>query len=816
MKSGQRKFLLASLVVAFALAVSPAIAKTVLWYHFNDGNVGDRASYFRNTKPCDRITNAAEDTGDLTGKPGGLSDATPPQFYANFFPTYTNDFPSSVTWYDPVTNIRGADQRCLWLMTRYEDATGASSVVLVDDHEKLHCENITVEFMAKLKPGLTLPNSPGFAYMLMMHNSINTNFCSWGIMAYKSGNVFVRMQTRDETGAKLDEDKTFSELKAISSVTDGNWHHIAFTYDGATVKLYIDYVLKASKAWVHPIDYNKLKEGILSIGAAYTEKKGRWNGFIDEVRISDEALPPEKFLRPGGMISAALAEKIEAVTDADTALYLPFDTVESVCTDPFFGGVGAPLIFNAVTNARAPKIKAVLPSSGMLPVESQSIVNSQIHAGIFSQATAANSGSWKFGSNSENRSIHIAVDDYSVNENSHFMTSNDFTLEFFINVHETPKAYFYILRELKAGGTTWSLYLSSKGALVWNFTPQAGSPIEISQDGFSYNEWHHVALVVSRTLKTVTVYLDGVMTGTRAYNFDLALPPGDVAETFKISGYNDASDQIQNISIDELRLTRRALTPLEFLAAGTHGTIEIEPTRAWIGFENNMKVDPCPDKIPEGTVTSDGMYSVIVPGVKIADGNGNILRASNTASMKFSGVASCRAFFDRNILLERDMQSQTVEFFMRSGGAPIEWAYFARMYSNLNGTDTGGQRIWSIGYHDNNGALYISVDNDKGNQTLYPDDNVSVADGRWHHIAVTFEHENGGNTLCNVYKDHKKLGQTLTFNGKMILGDDLSYSCLGIGQKFNGWIDEFRISKGVLSVDEMMHAVKRGTVVIFR
>ena len=134
------------------------------------------------------------------------------------------------------------------------------------------------------------------------------------------------------------------------------------------------------------------------------------------------------------------------MTDSDTALYLPFDTVESVCTDPFFGGVGAPLIFNAVTNARAPIIKALLPSSGMLPVESQSTVAGQIHSGILAQATAINGGSWNFGSNSAQpeRSIHMTVDDYSVNENRHFMTSNDFTLEFFINVPEKPKAYFYI------------------------------------------------------------------------------------------------------------------------------------------------------------------------------------------------------------------------------------------------------------------------------------------------------------------------------------------------------------------------------------
>lgn len=110
MKSGQRKFLLASLVVAFALAVSPAIAETVLWYHFNEGDIGYRP-YYTPSHP-DLLENAA-DPGCLQGMPGGLS--TKPEFISNFYPTYSNDFPSCATWYDPATGAHGGDRHCLWM-----------------------------------------------------------------------------------------------------------------------------------------------------------------------------------------------------------------------------------------------------------------------------------------------------------------------------------------------------------------------------------------------------------------------------------------------------------------------------------------------------------------------------------------------------------------------------------------------------------------------------------------------------------------------------------------------------------------------------
>ena len=53
-------------------------------------------------------------------------------------------------------------------------------------------------------------------------------------------------------------------------------------------------------------------------------------------------------------------------------------------------------------------------------------------------------------------------------------------------------------------------------------------------------------------------------------------------------------------------------------------------------------------------------------------------------------------------------------------------------------------------------------------------------------------------------------------NGYLKQVDGVVQSCMGIGVKFGGWIDAFRISKGVLDVSEMLHMIPRGTTLHFR
>ena len=159
----------------------------------------------------------------------------------------------------------------------------------------------------------------------------------------------------------------------------------------------------------------------------------------------------------------------------------------------------------------------------------------------------------------------------------------------------------------------------------------------------------------------------------------------------------------------------------------------------------------------------------------------------------------------------------TVEFFMKgTPGQAKAWTTIVRMYSNANGADTDGERLWGVGYHQTSGSLYVLMDSNGSSQPLYyPDDNVSFADGRWHHIAVTYEPDGNGNTLCKFYRDYVQLGATKTFTGELECGDH-GTSSFAIGSRYNGYIDEVRVSKGVLSVDQMLHALPRGTVIILR
>ncbi len=79
----------------------------------------------------------------------------------------------------------------------------------------------------------------------------------------------------------------------------GVWHHVAATWDGVTMLLYVDGAIVASAAYGGPVGYD---DNPVLIGA---DDDGGGNpgccafiGAMDEVRISDVALSPSEFLYP--------------------------------------------------------------------------------------------------------------------------------------------------------------------------------------------------------------------------------------------------------------------------------------------------------------------------------------------------------------------------------------------------------------------------------------------------------------------------------------------------------------------------------------
>src|SRR5690606_18293696 len=93
---------------------------------------------------------------------------------------------------------------------------------------------------------------------------------------------------------------------------DGNWHHVAITFDGITINQYIDGVLDYSQ----PNNYNT--NGFdLNIGRRINQNGEWFDGNIDEVVIWNRALSQQEILQR--------QNQRPDVTDPNLVVYFPFE-----------------------------------------------------------------------------------------------------------------------------------------------------------------------------------------------------------------------------------------------------------------------------------------------------------------------------------------------------------------------------------------------------------------------------------------------------------------------------------------------------------
>lgn len=107
-----------------------------------------------------------------------------------------------------------------------------------------------------------------------------------------------------ESGGKFTLSTYNSTNKAYSVETsysipfsDGNWHHIAVTYDHETYKLsfYFDYVLQKTLQLDIPLRTGNLSTQTYYVGGALNNHS--FDGWMDEVRLVRECLSPDRFIQ---------------------------------------------------------------------------------------------------------------------------------------------------------------------------------------------------------------------------------------------------------------------------------------------------------------------------------------------------------------------------------------------------------------------------------------------------------------------------------------------------------------------------------------
>ena len=71
------------------------------------------------------------------------------------------------------------------------------------------------------------------------------------------------------------------------------WYHVVGTYDGVTIKIFVNGILRNSQALTTSIGNNTYP---LHIGDNSQQANRNWSGDIDEVKIFDRALPDAEVL----------------------------------------------------------------------------------------------------------------------------------------------------------------------------------------------------------------------------------------------------------------------------------------------------------------------------------------------------------------------------------------------------------------------------------------------------------------------------------------------------------------------------------------
>jgi VCBS repeat-containing protein len=161
----------------------------------------------------------------------------------------------------------------------------------------------------------------------------------YGLSLSNAGKVFIRLNQA-----------TSGETYRINSITNyplnnTAWMHVAATYDGTTIKLYINGVLENSIAGPAAIATNSLP---LTLGAK-SDGSRFYNGMLDEARVYATALSAAEIAalaNPGATNSAPVAIADSYSTAQDTALVQAAPGVLANDTDADSNPLTAVLVTN--------------------------------------------------------------------------------------------------------------------------------------------------------------------------------------------------------------------------------------------------------------------------------------------------------------------------------------------------------------------------------------------------------------------------------------------------------------------------------------
>ena len=389
--------------------------------------------------------------------------------------------------------------------------------------------------------------------------------------------------------------------------------------------------------------------------------------------------------------------------------------------------------------------------------------------------------------------------------------SSDMSIETWIKTNDTSAEIF---SNNNANGTSctnngYYLGIDSSGYPIFNLdTNGATAGCDVSVTGttkINDGNYHHLAVTVTRGTGA-TMYLDGVVIGTDA---TVTSYSGiTVTGTIYIGGPSGGFDGI----LDSTRIYSRALTANEILSNSQSGNIEFETRtganstpddgswEAWKPTTTESQID----SMDSDSANWDGAYDGYTKLLLHADGANNstnfpdkslytkVITANgdakiSTTQSKFGGAS---AYFDGTGDYLSVPDSDDFDF--GSGNFTIDWWQY-KTSSTTAGVFSRVVNSSSQAYTVLNTSVYMSSDNsnwDIANGKTLGADSLNV----WEHFAIV---RSGNNfyTFKNGVKQDTWTSALALYNNSATFAIGRYWNAAGYD--FPGYIDEFRVSKGI-------------------
>ena len=756
---------LLSAALGAAMASASAAGTTAAWWHFDEADPGAVAA-------ADAVF--SDQSPDVAAQPYFLSDATAAKASGDWLPSYARPF-QGLCVLDPVSGEMRRNRASMKFATSESGKYGGALVATIQGNSPFAAtaSAITVEAFVCTTGGVFSTFAPIVACMQYE----NWTAEKWAIYEETDGTIGLRFDGtvyyRGNSGQA-----------GTAKINDGAWHHVAFTWDGSTVKVFVDYA-QDSFASGSPRQFAKsttLKYNnggqwdTVRIGG-YTGKSGdqtarrRFNGLIDEVRVSAAALTPDQFLRmqPPDM-------------DDDEILRVSFEP----------GEYGAVSYDANLADALGPGSQTALlkrrNAGGSAAFDASSTPSASIGPALFADAVA-DSGSIFFATNGTGADSGCYVVAPNLAGRLVGGSATNFTVECFFKTRGQVRgplsnrqsifrlgAYQLVeamlCEETSAGqmssGNILSVSRNASGTFNYDGT--------LASDAMDDSAWHHVAFVVDGDRRQVRTYVDGRLSHSRS-NYDFGFTYANNNYGLYVGCGFDSSSAWKPIRffdgwMDSLRVTKRALAPEEFMSATPLGKIADGPQPLlFADFGGNCDLVCASNAAFSVSGRLEAQTGGNVPafvdssfGSLLLDGPDGTDKVQSVKDLSFSRG---RVVFPASPLFALD--AWTLEFWAKFTGietasGPVAGDTVLPENNNpgiLRCTQGDGTAFdWFLyrGYWSGSDLSVAVKTGLGGSSTSYLDFTLgrNVVDGRWHHYALSFEPAaDFAKTLVSLYDDYE-------------------------------------------------------------